>query len=69
MTKKSGENLNILKTKRDFKMTPKLFLILFKGLSVARNCLRPQGVSSNHILSVELHLSNNSLRIFVRHSG
>ena len=46
MIKKIGRNLNILRTKRAFKMTPKVFFILVKGLWVARNCLRPEGAPS-----------------------
>ena len=37
-------NLNILRTKRDFKMKKKAFFIIFKGLSVAKNCFRPESV-------------------------
>ena len=33
---------NILRTKRDFKMKYKAFFINFQGLSVDRNCLRPE---------------------------
>ena len=40
MTKKANKNLNILRTKRAYKMTQKVFSIIFKGISVARNCLR-----------------------------
>ena len=46
MIKKIGRNLNILRAKRAFKMTPKVFFILVKGLWVARNCLRPEGAPS-----------------------
>ena len=34
MTKKSWQNLNILRTKRAFKMKSKAFFIIFKGLSM-----------------------------------
>ena len=40
-TKKSRQNLNILRTRRSFKVKQKVFFIIFKGLSVAKNCLRP----------------------------
>ena len=33
------KNLNILRTERDFKVKQKAFFIIFKGLSVAKNCL------------------------------
>ena len=41
MTKKKGNNLNILRTKRDFKVISKIIFHHFLGLSAARNCLRP----------------------------
>ena len=41
MTKKKGNNLNILRTKRDFKVILKIIFHHFLGLSAARNCLRP----------------------------
>ena len=34
MTKKSRQHLNILRTKRAFKMKKKTFFIIFKGLSL-----------------------------------
>ena len=34
--------LNILRTKRAFKVKQKAFFIIFKGLSIAKNCLRPE---------------------------
>ena len=37
-----GKNLNILRTKRAFEVKWKAFLIIFKGLIVAKNCLRPE---------------------------
>ena len=42
MTKKSRQKLNILKTKRAFEVKKKAFFIIFKGLSVAKNCLRSE---------------------------
>ena len=39
--KSQDKNLNILRTKVAFKVKQKMFLIIFKGPSVARNCLRP----------------------------
>ena len=43
MTKKSRfENKKILRTKIAFKVKWKAFLIIFKGLSVAKNCLIPK---------------------------
>ena len=41
-TMKSDKNLNILKRKRAFKVKLKAFFIIFKGLSVAKNCLSPE---------------------------
>ena len=40
------KNLNILRTKRAFKVK-KAFFIIYKGLSVAKNCLRPYSTSLN----------------------
>ena len=36
------KNLNILRRKRAFEVKSKTFFIIFKGLSVAKNCLRPE---------------------------
>ena len=38
--KSQDKNLNILRTKRDFKVKQKAFFITFKTLSVAKNCPR-----------------------------
>ena len=38
--KSQDKNLNILRTKRAFEVKEKAFFISFKGLSVAKNCLR-----------------------------
>ena len=41
--KSQDKNLNILRTKkRDFKVKLKAFFIIFKGLSVAKNSIRPE---------------------------
>ena len=50
MTKMSGLNLNIFRTKRTFKIKQKAFFIVFKGVSVVRNCLRPESVSLTFVL-------------------
>ena len=42
MTKKSGQYLDILRTKKAFNMKQKAFVIIFEGLSLARNCLRAE---------------------------
>ena len=42
LVKKSRENINISKTRKAFKIKRKTFVIIFKGLSVVRNCLRPE---------------------------
>ena len=44
MTKSQDKNLNILRTKRGFEVKYKPFFIIFKGLSVAKNCLRSESV-------------------------
>ena len=38
------KNLNIVRTKKAFEVKQKAFFIIFKGLSVAKNCLRPESV-------------------------
>ena len=38
--KSQDKKVNISRTKRAFNMKYKTFLIIFKGLSVVRNCLR-----------------------------
>ena len=41
--KRQDKYLNILRTKRAFKVTQqKTFFIIFKGLSVSKNCVRPE---------------------------
>ena len=40
--KSQDKNLNIYRTTRDFSVKWKVFFIIFKGLSVAKNCLRPE---------------------------
>ena len=40
----SDKNLNILKTRKAFKMKWKAFIIILIVLSVAKNCLRPESV-------------------------
>ena len=42
MTQSQDKNSNILRTKGAFKMKSKAFFIIFKGLSVAKNCLRTE---------------------------
>ena len=42
MTKSQELNLNILGMKRAFNVKQKTFSIIFKGLSVASNCLKPE---------------------------
>ena len=53
MTKDSRQKLNILRTKRAFDMKQKKIFIIFKGLSVAKNCLRPESAPLN------LHLNSS----------
>ena len=42
MTKNQDKNLNILRTKRAFEVKQIAFLIVFKGLSITKNCLIPE---------------------------
>ena len=43
--KRQDKNLKILKIKRAFEVKSKAFFIIFKGLSVAKNYLRPESAS------------------------
>ena len=47
MTKKSTQKLKYLANKKAFEVTQKAFFIIFKELSVAKNCLRPESVPLN----------------------
>ena len=47
MTKKSGQKFVILRIKRAFKVKLKAVFIILKGLSVAKNCLRPKSAALN----------------------
>ena len=49
------ENLNILRTKRAFEVKSKAFFVIFKGLSIAKNCLRPESAPS--VWTVQKQLS------------
>ena len=54
-------SLIILRTKRAFDVTQKAFFIIFKGVSVAENCLRPESVPlksqpRTHILRLMFHI-------------
>ena len=50
MTKTQDKNLNILRTKRAFKVTLKAFFIIFIGISVDKNNLRPESVPLTEIV-------------------
>ena len=43
--KSQGKNLNISRKKRAFEVKSRTFFIIFKGLSVNRNCLSPEKAS------------------------
>ena len=60
MVKKTGYKFN-LTTKRAFKVKWQTFLIVFKGLAVAKNCLRPEGAPLNVLLGSE-YTSDNSAK-------
>ena len=47
--KNQDKKLNILRMKRAFEVKWKAFFIIFKGLSVAKNCLRPENAPLSHI--------------------
>ena len=48
MIKNSRHDLNILRMNRAFKVKLKAFFITFKGLSIVKNCLRPESVALNN---------------------
>ena len=50
---KSKQNINALRAKITFKVKQKAFVFIFKGLSVGKNCLRPEGVPLKGVLSSE----------------
>ena len=59
--KSFSSSLIILRTKRAFDVTQKAFFIIFKGVSVAENCLRPESVPlksqpRTHILRLMFHI-------------
>ena len=57
----SRQNLNILRTKRAFKVKQKVFFIIFKGLSVAENNIRSEGAPFNeYIHSLHFNAVRNS---------
>ena len=45
MTKKSRQKVKCHENEKSFTGKIKSILIIFKGLSVAKNCLRPESVS------------------------
>ena len=45
MTKRQDKNLNALRAKKAFEV--KAFFIIFKGLSIVKNCLRPESAPLN----------------------
>ena len=49
MTKNSRKELNILRTIKGFKVTLKAFFIIFRGLLVAKYCLRRESVPLNFL--------------------
>ena len=52
-TEKSKQNINDLRAKITFKSKIKAFAFIFKGLSVGKNCLRPEGVPLKGVISSE----------------
>ena len=61
------KNLNILKTKRAFQVKQKVFFITFKGLSVAKNCLRPESAPLRPIFKKKTKKKNSET--FKPHQG
>ena len=65
MTKKSRQNLNILRTKRAFEVKQKPFFIIFKGHAkgIAKNCLGLESVSLMFFLISNTDYLGKLLRI------
>ena len=49
MAKKSRQKLEYLRMKRAFELKQKAFFIIFKGLSVSKNCLRPESAPLSQV--------------------
>ena len=60
MTKCQDKNVNILRRERALEVNEKAFFIIFKELSVAKNCLGPE---SAPLSKVAFHLSYKSFKI------
>ena len=58
LSKCQDKNLNILRTKWALEVKYNAFFIIFKGLSVAKNCVRPESALFN--LSVSIMTSSSS---------
>ena len=61
MAKKRDKNLSILRTKRAFKLNKKAFVIILKGLSLVKNCLRPESAPLNMFRNKKNVVSISSL--------
>ena len=48
MTKKSRQKLKYLENGKSFQVEKKAFFIIFKELSVAKNCFRPESAPLSH---------------------
>ena len=56
--KSQDKNLNILRTKKAFEVKQKSFFTIFKGLSVAKNCLRTESAPSKNIPTPKKRVTN-----------
>ena len=66
MTKKTRQKLKYLKNEKSFRDEKKAFFIIFKELSVAKNCLRPESVPLNNLIEVFFNeLPKVILKIFI----
>ena len=52
MNKKSWQKLKYLENEKGFWVEKKHFFIIFKGLSVAKNCLKPESAPLNAIFRI-----------------
>ena len=65
MTENSIQTFNYLEKRRDFKIKEKAFFIIFKGLSVARNCLRLKSVFKEKWSTIQFDVFDLSFIFFI----
>ena len=70
MTKKPEQKFKYLENEKSFKAEIKSFFVIFKGLSVAKNCLRPESALYGSLTfnKLPLYTSTFVLVYFVMHN-